>query len=446
MLRSVFFAILLLLSVVAAHAASRVALVVGVSNYERAGRLPNTLNDAKDMAAVLKRLGFDVDTLLDPNRSTLEAAVRRYGDRSIGTDVSLFYYSGHALEWSSHNWLLPVTASLATERDLRFEAVDLNTIQEQTYGAAKVAIFFLDACRDNPFARRLSISRREVSPRGLALVDVGAGGMLVAFSTAPGQIALDSLGAKRNSPFTAALLNHIETPGLEIKSLLARVTKDVVEETKGIQRPWQNSSLEGDFYFVPPPPIAAPTSTQTLATLEGMFWDSIKTSKNPADFKAYLTRFPNGVFVELAQNRLAALQQDATSKPPEARPPQPSPAPLSVSPSQSPAPVPSFSNSADVSGLMIERARALISVGDINSARLVLRRAYESRDPRAALELGGTYDPLVLKRLIVLKQLNISIINFYADADQARDWYRRAAELGSTDAVQRMRDLALSNR
>jgi len=440
MLRSVFATVLLLSSFVAVHAASRVALVVGVSNYERAGRLPNTLNDAKDMAAALKRLGFDVDTLLDPNRSTLEAAVRRYGDQSIGADVSVFYYSGHALEWSSHNWLLPVTASLSTERDLRFEAVDLNTIQEQTYGAAKVSIFFLDACRDNPFARRLSVSRREISPRGLALVDVGAGGILVAFSTAPGQIALDSMGAKRNSPFTAALLNHIETPGLEIKSLLARVTKDVVEETKGVQRPWQNSSLEGDFYFVPPPPpIAAPTSAQTLANLEGMFWDSIKTSRNPADFKAYLTKFPKGVFVELAQNRLAALRQDVTSKPPEAGPPQPSLAPLSVTPSQTPAPPPSSSNGNDVSGL-IDRAHALLSVGDVHSARLVLRRAFERGDPRAALELGGTYDPLVLKRL------NISAINFYADAAQARDWYRRAADLGSTEAVQRMKDLALSNR
>jgi hypothetical protein len=438
MLRSVFVAILLLSSLVGAHAASRVALVVGVSNYEHAGRLSNTLNDAKDMTAALKRLGFDVDTLLDPGRSALEAAVRRHGDRSIGADVSLFYYSGHALEWFSHNWLLPVTASLATERDLRFEAVDLNAIQEQTYGASKVAIFFLDACRDNPFARRLSVSRRDVSPRGLAQVDVGAGGMLVAFSTAPGQIALDSLGAKRNSPFTAALLNHIETPGLEIKSLLVRVTRDVVEDTKGLQRPWQNSSLEGDFYFVPPP-ITAPTSPQTLVTLEGMFWDSIKTSRNPADFKAYLTRFPTGVFVELAQNRLAALEQEGPSRPLGAAPPPSSLAPLSPTPPQSPPPILPSSRSNEVSGL-IERARALIAGGDINSARLVLRRAYESHDPRAALELGGTYDPLVLRRL------NISAINFYADAAQARDWYRRAAELGSAEAAQRMRDLAPSNR
>lgn len=447
--RSVFAVVLLFSSLYGAHAGGRVALVVGVSNYEHAGRLANTLNDAKDMAAALKRLGFDVETLLDPNRSALEAAVRRYGDRSVGAEVSLFHYSGHALESATHNWLLPTTASLATERDLRFEAVDLNTVQEQADGVARVSIIFLDACRDNPFARRLSASRRDVSPRGLARVDVTAGGVLVAFSTAPGQLALDSVSFKRNSPFTAALLNHIETPGLEIKSLLVRVTKDVIEETKGMQRPWQNSSLEGDFYFVPPPMVAAASSTQTVVTLEGVFWDSIKASRNPADFKAYLMRFPKGVFVELAQNRLAILQKEVGPEPESGNSPQ-VPQPSLVAPSiplpQPPAPSPSPpANSAfdskDVSAL-IDRARALIAIGDISAARLVLRRAYEFGDPRAALELGGTYDPLLLKLLNV----HVLNINFYADAAQARDWYRKAAELGSADAVRRIMALTLSNR
>src|SRR5215467_14247766 len=102
-----FVTILLLSSLLGAHAAGRIALVVGISNYDHAGRLPNTLNDAKDMAAALKRLGFDVEMLLDPNRFAFEAAARRYGNRSVGAEVSLFYYSGHALESASHNWLLP---------------------------------------------------------------------------------------------------------------------------------------------------------------------------------------------------------------------------------------------------------------------------------------------------------------------------------------------------
>ena len=411
MLRIVVAAILLLSSFAVVHAGGRIALVVGVSNYEHAGRLPNTLNDAKDMAAALQRLGFDVETLLDPSRAALEAAVLRYGDRSAGAEVSVFHYSGHALESATHNWLLPTTTSLSTERALRFEAIDLNTILEQTDGTAKVSIVFLDACRDNPFARRLSATRRDLSLRGLARVDVAGGAVLVAFSTAPGQIALDNVSSKRNSPFTAALLNHIETPGLEVKSLLARVTKDVLEETKGTQRPWQNSSLEGDFYFVPPPAATPAPPGQSLVTLEGVFWDSIKASRNSADFQAYLTKFPKGVFVELARNRMAVLQQEISSG------------------SQNASPAPDAG-----AAVLIERAHALIAVGDIPSARLVLRWAFEHGDPQAALELGGTYDPAMLKRRGLLK--------LYADAVQARDWYARAAASGSADAARRIKELA----
>jgi len=435
MLRSACATVLLLFSMaVNALAGGRVALVIGVSNYEHAGRLANTLNDANDMATTLKRLSFDVETLLDPNRFALEGAVRRYGDRSVDADVSLFYFSGHALESAARNWLLPATASLASERDLRFEALDLNTVQEQADGAARISIVFLDACRDNPFSRRLSVTRRSVSPRGLARVDVTFGGILVAFSTGPGQVAIDGIGAKRNSPFTAAVLKHIETPGLEIKSLLARVTKDVVEETNGMQRPWQNSSLEGDFYFLPPPVVAAASSAQSLVSLDSTFWDSIKTSHNPADFKAYLTRFPKGVFIELAQNRLAALQQDAVPGSKSADSPR---APQPQAPRSSrPAVLSPDRNETDV---MIERARGLVATGDISAARIVLRRAYERGDERAALELGGTFDPRMLRRL------NVTGNNSFADAVQARDWYIKAAELGSIDAIYRINALNLQN-
>jgi uncharacterized caspase-like protein len=312
MLRTVLAVLFLVTFVALAQAdGGRVALVVGISKYEHAASLPNTLNDAKDMSAALKRLGFDVETILDPSRSALEAAIRRYGDRSAGAEASVFHYSGHALEAAGRNWLLPTTANLNTERDLRFEAVDLNAILEQT-DAAKVSVVFLDACRDNPFVRRLSAAQRGVSSRGLARIEPTASGLLVAFSTAPGQVALD--GTEINSPFTAALLKHIETPGLEIKSLLARVTRDVVDATKGKQRPWQNSSLEGDFYFISPPASTVPAA-QSPGNLDALFWDSIKASRNPADFDAYLATFPKGVFAELARNRLVAVQQSPSAPP-----------------------------------------------------------------------------------------------------------------------------------
>jgi hypothetical protein len=443
MLRCVIAAMVLLLTLVEASAGGRVALVVGVSNYEHAGRLTNTLNDASDMAAALKRLGFDVETVLDPNRAALEAAVRRYGDRSANADVSLFHYSGHAMESAGRNWLLPASASPTSERDLRFEAIDLNTVQEQG-DAAKIEIIFLDACRDNPFAKRMA-TRRGYVPRGLARFEVAAGGIVVAFSTGPGQVAIDGLGAGRNSPFTAALVRHIESPGLEIKSLLGQVTHDVVEQTQGKQRPWQNSSLEGDFYFLPPS-AAAQTPVQSL---DSTFWNSIKDSRSPAEFEAYLARFPNGVFVELARNRMAALHQDSAQHPSSYAPQAPQQRTPQMRPPQAPRALPGGVPSAAAAAApppdrsetdsMVERARSLIAVGDIPAARIILRRAYDRGDARAALELGGTYDPVRLKRLSVI------VNNSLADAAQAHDWYVKAAELGSTEAKDRINELESQN-
>jgi hypothetical protein len=226
----------------------------------------------------------------------------------------------------------------------------------------------------------------------------------------------------------------LETPGLEIKSLLARVTKDVVEETKGTQRPWQNSSLDGDFYFLPPPVVAAASPAQSLVTLDSKFWDSVKASNNPADFEAYLTRFPNGVFVELARNRLAMLKKDAVPGDKLANALQ---VPLPQAPRLSPRPI-SLADRNETADA-IERARGLVAVGDILSARGILRWGYERGDERAALELGGTYDPLLLKRL------NVLVNNSLADLVQARDWYTRAAELGSVDAIYRLNELRFAN-
>ncbi len=179
--------------------------------------------------------------------------------------------------------------------------------------------------------------------------------------------------------------------------------------------------------------VAAASPAQSLVTLDSMFWESIKASRNPADFKAYLTRFPKGVFVELAQNRLAALQQDAAPGVKSIGSPQ-----AALPQARSPRPA-ALSLDRDETTSMIERARALVAAGDIPAARIVLRRAYERGDERAALELGGTYDPRVLRRL------NITVNNSLADAAQARDWYVKAAELGSIDAIYRINELDLKN-
>lgn len=87
---------------------------------------------------------------------------------------------------------------------------------------------------------------------------------------------------------------------------------------------------------------------------------------------------------------------------------------------------------------LVARGRDSLAAGDISAARIVLRRAAEAGDSQAALALGGTYDPNVLRRL--------GVVGFAADLAQARTWYRKAAELGSTDAPRRLDQLAQTER
>jgi hypothetical protein len=173
-----------------------VALVVGISNYKFVPRLGNPTNDALDVSNAFYRLGFQVQSLIDPDRTTLENAIRKLGRDAEGAEAGVFYYSGHALEVNGQNLLVPATANIRSERDLRFETVDLDSVLDSVSGRSKVSLLILDSCRDNPFMNQLVASSRAISLRGLGAVNAAVG-TLVAFSTAPGKTALD--GDSRNS-------------------------------------------------------------------------------------------------------------------------------------------------------------------------------------------------------------------------------------------------------
>jgi uncharacterized caspase-like protein len=246
----------------------RVALVVGVSNYQVAPKLPNSVNDANAVGAALKRLGFSTEIVIDPDRRQFEDAVRRIGQTADAAEASVFYFAGHALEAAGQNLLLPVGANIKSARDLRYETIDLNAILESIAGRSRVSLLFLDSCRDNPFSSQLAGTTRSTSFRGLGAVDATVG-TLIAFATAPGKVAED--GDQKNSPFTTALLKHLETPGIEVRRMLSEVRREVRLSTGGRQLPWENSALEGDFYFkpsetpavrpTPAPPAPTPSAT-----------------------------------------------------------------------------------------------------------------------------------------------------------------------------------------
>jgi hypothetical protein len=284
-----------------ALADKRVALVIGNAAYKNVTQLKNPVNDATDVSAALKRLGFDVVTGLDVDASGMRSLVRSFSDKLDGSNVALLFYAGHGLQVAGKNYLVPVDAQIESPADLDFGTIDLDLVLHSMEADTRVNIIFLDACRDNPLAanlaRRLGTRSAGVG-RGLAQVASGVG-TLIAFSTQPGNVALDGQG--RNSPFASALLKTIEQPGLSLGDIMLDVRNDVLASTDRKQVPWDNSSLTGQFYFKPLPPGAAAPAPRSDESVEVAFWNSIKDSRNPQLFEAYLRRYPNGAFADIAK-------------------------------------------------------------------------------------------------------------------------------------------------
>jgi tetratricopeptide (TPR) repeat protein len=224
----------------------RVALVIGNSRYRYAASLPNPSNDAADIAAALRKLGFDVIEGRDLDRRGTEDQIRAFGRKLDGADLALLFYAGHGMQVGGKNYLIPVDAKLERTGDLSLDTIEVGQILAQMEAEKRVNLVFLDACRDNPLARSFARSlgtRSTAVGSGLAAIQSAIGTMIV-YATQPDNVALDGEG--RNSPFTAALLKHIATPKLEISALMKRVRADVIAATREKQVPWDHSSLVGD--------------------------------------------------------------------------------------------------------------------------------------------------------------------------------------------------------
>jgi hypothetical protein len=241
----------------------RVALVIANGNYTNTNRLDNPLNDSRLIAESLRKTGFSVvDVRSDQSLLSFQQSLRDFRGKADGADVALIYYAGHGIEGQGKNWLIPTDAKLATERDLAFEAIDLDLVM-QTIGGAKMRVAILDACRNNPFGQSWRAGTRAVS-RGLAGIEVD--NVLVIFAAAPGQTAAD--GDSGNSPFAASLARRLPEPGLPIQLLGGVVRDDVLAATGGAQRPFISASVTGTaYYLVPANQTAAPAQPQQASAL-----------------------------------------------------------------------------------------------------------------------------------------------------------------------------------
>ena len=308
--------------------APRVALVIGNSAYADAP-LANPVNDARLMAETLRGLGFDVIERTDATQREMKLAIFELGDRleAAGKDaVGLFFYAGHGVQVDGQNYLIPLNAEITKERHVAIEAVGAGWVLSQMeFAGNRVNFVILDACRNNPLTRGF---RSQL--RGLAKMNAPTGS-LVAYSTGPGDVAVDGDGV--NSPYTLALSRVMQMPGLPAEKVFKLVRDAVREATNDEQTPWEESSMTGaDFYFnvnlsvtVGTTGATTTSSTDTEAT-ERLFWQSIQNSTDPGMFDEYLRQFPGGTFVGLARRKRDALlnaeqeetQTAAIVPPPEA--------------------------------------------------------------------------------------------------------------------------------
>ena len=290
--------VLLACSISVAKADRRVALVVGNSNYSNSSLfLSNPKNDAIDVAAALRGVGFEVLQVIDANKRDLDLNMAKFARLAIDADAALFYYAGHAVQYQGRNYLMPTDAEVEDEISFRYQMTPLDDVRAALDRGDGVKIVILDACRNNPIVNALRRKKKSGDSRavdavrgGLAKIDK-AQGMVVAYSTAADEVAADGDG--RNSPFTTAFLKLLKVPGLEIEQLFRRVAADVNATTGGRQRPETYVSLLSNYYL---------NQTDRIA------FDKIKDTPDPAVLLDFVAKFPTSSYVSEAQTRVQRIE------------------------------------------------------------------------------------------------------------------------------------------
>jgi TPR repeat protein len=245
------FAVALTNVAVASGPDRRAALVIGNSAYATLPRLPNAVNDADRVGALLRDANFEVTIGKDLNKAGLEKAIRDFLRTLNDGDVALFYYSGHAVQVAGENFIIPVDANLTSSYDLQVETQNVSTLLDYMRASSSLQILVLDACRDNPFrnddyyvgGKKVKVTTKQ----GLASLAPRQGSLIV-YSTAPDSVAYD--GGGEISPFADAFAQHALIPNKEVREVLTLVRNDVINRTGGRQVPWDVSSLTSQFYFV----------------------------------------------------------------------------------------------------------------------------------------------------------------------------------------------------
>ncbi|WKA26561.1 caspase family protein [Bradyrhizobium roseum] len=376
------FLLAMMLATNAARAEKRVALVVGNSNYQTVPQLPNPSRDATAVAKMFRDAGFDtVDTLINVGNLEFKRAIRKFETIADQADIAVVYYAGHGLEISGVNYLIPVDARLASDRDSEDEAIPLERLVSSADGAKRLRLIVLDACRDNPFVKSMRRERKTATravSAGLGKVEPTSTDTLIAYAAKAGSTADDGDG--QHSPFTAAVLKNLTVPGLDVRLAFGRVRDEVLKVTDNRQEPFVYGALGGgNIALVPAPTVAReaptsdikadyelvqqigtkrawevflgthptgfyadlaraqiealspkgnvnlaalpqpPTPSREVPTRESLEWDRVKDATDPAALQRFIRRFPDSPLTVNAQQRIDVLKKAAEERAAQAR-------------------------------------------------------------------------------------------------------------------------------
>lgn len=286
-----------------ARAEKRVALVIGISNYQQVPRLNNPVRDAEAMGALFKKAGFDVvDEKRDIGIADLRRAVREFSEKSQDADIAVVYYAGHGIEVDGANYLVPADAKLASDLDVEDETISLERVLRGLDPVKRLRLVILDACRDNPFTNSMkrTLASRSIG-RGLAKVEPMSTNTLVAFSTRAGAVTDDGDG--KNSEYVSALVRYIAEPGLDVRVALGRVRDEVLRKTFNRQEPFVYGSLGGDTLALVPE-VAKPAETRADVRVDYEYAAQIGTK---ALWESFLSQHPDGFYADLARAQIERL-------------------------------------------------------------------------------------------------------------------------------------------
>ncbi len=376
------FFLAMMLATDAAWAEKRVALVVGNSSYQTVPQLPNPSRDANSVAKMFRDAGFDtVDTLINVGNLEFKRAIRKFETIADQADIAVVYYAGHGLEISGVNYLIPVDARLASDRDAEDEAIPLERLVSSADGAKRLRLIVLDACRDNPFVKSMRRERKTATravSAGLGKVEPTSTDTLIAYAAKAGSTADDGDGL--HSPFTTAVLKNLTVPGLDVRLAFGRVRDEVLKATDSRQEPFVYGALGGgNIALVPAPTVAReapasdikadyelvqqigtkrawevflgthptgfyadlaraqiealshqgnvnlaalpqpPTPSREMPTKESLEWDRVKDAADPAALQQFIRRFPDSPLTVNAQQRIDVLKKAAEEREAQAR-------------------------------------------------------------------------------------------------------------------------------